>query len=627
MAKALSRLFLGALTVLVPAALQAAVARFDTTDIVLQADQTFDGTSGIPSPFTEITLRAQVTSPSGRLYNVTGFFDGDGQGGSTGRVFKVRVFADEAGTWTWRSSSNLPALDGKSGSFQCAGTLPGVFAAGPVEVNPGRPHTFRYRNGQPVYLLGKFLDADAPEPIRFSHTFLSEELADADRQALLDRHLGMRLNKMNVYIANRGDYGSVSTTPWVGTAFRNDKTRFDLARWHTYESWVRRLRDAGMVAHLWFFADDSGFGDLPDADRQRLIRYGMARLSGYANTMFTLALEWQEGWSPAEVQSHAEYLHQQNPWDRLASVHGLTGSFSFPNASWADYMDIQAGNQSDFARVYSLGLAHLALASKPLIQEEHGLGEEDEANRRNAWAAFMGGAGGSGTGAFLEPLSRFVATVPFERLAPDALLVPSGGAYALADPGKVYVFYFYEGGSALINLTGTSGSFAAEWLDPRTGTVLPAPDVAGGGFLTFTAPGSGDDRVLALRKRLAPQASLASFYTISPCRALDTRSGEPFLAGERRRYALTGTCGIPAGAQAVAVNLTAATPSSGGYFTLWPGDRPKPPTSAPSFAAGQTRANFYILPLGADGTVLAETVLVPSAGTVHLVVDVTGYFL
>jgi len=61
------------------------------------------------------------------------------------------------------------------------------------------------------------------------------------------------------------------------------------------------LRDAGVLSQLWFYADNSGFGDLPDADRQRLIKYAMARLSGYVNTMFILALEWQEGWSTTEV--------------------------------------------------------------------------------------------------------------------------------------------------------------------------------------------------------------------------------------------------------------------------------------------------------------------------------------
>ena len=74
---------------------------------------------------------------------------------------------------------------------------------------------------------------------------LSERLGDGDREALLARHLGMRLNKIDVYLANRGDYGGVATTPWLGTAAANDKRRFDLARWRTYERWVERMRDAG----------------------------------------------------------------------------------------------------------------------------------------------------------------------------------------------------------------------------------------------------------------------------------------------------------------------------------------------------------------------------------------------
>ena len=59
----------------------------------------------------------------------------------------------------------------------------------------------------------------------------SEQLTDANRQAMLDRHLGMKLNKIDVYLANQGDYSAVSTTPWVGTAGRSDRQRFDLARW------------------------------------------------------------------------------------------------------------------------------------------------------------------------------------------------------------------------------------------------------------------------------------------------------------------------------------------------------------------------------------------------------------
>lgn len=483
---------IAALLFLLPFAASHAVARFDTAEIVLRSGRPYNGASGSPNPFTEVTLTARVTSPRGRIFLVDGFFDGDGMGGQRGDVFKFRVYADERGTWRWGTTSNNPSLNGKTGTFQCAGRLPGVFGKGAIVENRAHPSTFKYQVGEPVYLIGKFLDVAAPQPIQYSHTLFSQSLTDADREAMLDRHAGMRLNKMSVYLANRGDYGGkVPTTPWLGTAANNDKQRFDLARWRLFERWVLRMRDAGIAAHLWFFADDSGFGDLPDADRKRLIRYAMARLSGFSNTLFTVALEWQEGWSPDEVQSTARYVHQVNPWRRLVSVHGTSGDFKFPDAPWADYIQIQPGNGASHPRVHDAGLANRR-ADKPLINEEFGLGAETTENRQKAWAAFMAGSAGLGTGAFLQQLSRFVALIDFERMSPADSLVRSGKAYGLAEADRAYVFYLSNGGAVTVDLSAATGTFAAEWYDPRTGSFQSAPAATGGGTRSFTAPASGD---------------------------------------------------------------------------------------------------------------------------------------
>lgn len=492
-------LFLLAAALAVPQVGQA-VSRFDTAEIVLRSTSSFNGTSGTPNPFTSVDLQARVTSPSGRVYNVFGFFDGDGAGGAVGNVFKVRVYADELGTWRWTTTSNTAGLNGQSGSFDVSGTLPGAFGKGPVVPNPARPRTFMFQYGEPVYLLGKFLDAAAPSgSLRYSHTLLSERLDDATRHAMLNRHLGMGLNKMNVYLANIGDYGGVATTPWVGLPASSDKERFDLQRWRMYDQWVRTLRDSGMVAHLWFFADDSGFGDLPHADRQRLVRYGMARLSGYANTMFVLMLEWQEGWDSAEIDSHMNFLHSNNPWARMATIHGVPGDFTHPQAAWADYLDTQAGNYTGHDQVHDHGLRNRALAVKPVIQEEFGEGPEDTDHRQKAWAAFVAGAAGSGTGAFLAPLASFISQVDFERMDPAGALALSGNAYVLAEQGQAYVAYLYNGGTLRFNLRGTSGTFAARWFDPRVGGFRDAGTVAAGQDITLTAPGSGDWTLLLTR--------------------------------------------------------------------------------------------------------------------------------
>lgn len=469
----------------------AAVPRFDTAEIALRSVAFYSAGQSNPNPF-DLALTADVTSPSGRRFAVDGFFDGDGAGGSVGNVFKVRVYADEVGTWSWSTRSAVAGLGSQRGTFSVSGTLSGVFGKGPVVENPRYPRTTMYQYGTPVYLLGKFLDVAAPSPIQYTHTMFSEKLTDTNRQAMLSRHVGMKLNKMNVYLANRSDYTYWPTTPWVGTASSNDKSRFDLKRWRTYDQWVVKLRDAGLVAQLWFFADDSSFGNLSDADRQRLIRYAMARTSGYVNSMYTLCLEWQEGWSSTEVNNHANYVQQWNPWARMVSVHGTTGNFSFPSAAWADYMDIQSGNSAGHSTIHKMGLTNRALAAKPLINEEFTRGSEDTAGRQKAWAAFTAAAGGSGTGAYLKNLATFVQRVAFERMEPADSLVKSGAAYAIAEKGQTYVAYLYNGGTLSLDLTGAAGTLIVEWFDPKAGTFRSAPAVAGGTARSFTAPGSGD---------------------------------------------------------------------------------------------------------------------------------------
>ncbi|HVT58406.1 MAG TPA: hypothetical protein VHR45_08395 [Thermoanaerobaculia bacterium] len=121
------------------------------------------------------------------------------------------------------------------------------------------------------------------------------------------------------------------------------------------------------------------------------------------------------------------------------------------------------------------------------------------------------------------------------------------------------------------------------------------------------------------------------FYTVPPCRLIDTRdpagpAGGPALQpGSPRTFALAGRCGIPATAGALSVMVTVTQPAGAGSLTLFAADQPAPPTSVISFDSGQTRANIAVLALSGDGTG-SVTAVDAAAGAVHFILDVNGYF-
>ena len=80
--------------------------------------------------------------------------------------------------------------------------------------------------------------------------------------------------------------------------------------------------------------------------------------------------------------------------------------------------------------------------------------------------------------------------------------------------------------------------------------------------------------------------------------------------------------GVPLDASAVVVNLTGVDAVAPGFVTSWPTGQVQPLASVLNLAAGDTRANGVILPLGSTGSLdhAAQSGL-------DLLADVTGYYL
>ncbi len=121
------------------------------------------------------------------------------------------------------------------------------------------------------------------------------------------------------------------------------------------------------------------------------------------------------------------------------------------------------------------------------------------------------------------------------------------------------------------------------------------------------------------------------FYTLTPCRLLDTRlaagphGGPAVAAGGERVVVAASQCGISAGAKAISLNVTAVAPAAVGSLRFFPGDAVAPNASTLNFSAGQTRANNAIVMLASSGS---GTLAIrnSSVASVDVVIDVNGYF-
>ena len=215
---------------------------------------------------------------------------------------------------------------------------------------------------------------------------------------------------------------------------------------------------------------------------------------------------------------------------------------------------------------------------------------------------------------------RFVA---FEAVDPD--LVPGQ-----EQRGEPNLFLFDRLNRSSLLASGAGGS------PTRTGNAkssLPALS-ADGGAAVFESLASdlaaGDFNGRADIFLFSQELAGTDLFTLPPCRLFDTRRPEdgPALASRQPRLVdAVGVCGIPPTARALALNVTVFQPAASGNLVLYPGDEEPPVASTANFAAGTVRANNALVPLALDESrSLGLRAILSGDATVHVILDVTGYF-
>jgi hypothetical protein len=206
-----------------------------------------------------------------------------------------------------------------------------------------------------------------------------------------------------------------------------------------------------------------------------------------------------------------------------------------------------------------------------------------------------------------------------------------------------------DAGAVVLNVTATAGTvggfvtvFACASNKPLASSVnfgvstavanTVITDLSADGKVCLFVGGGGAVDLVADVDGYFPAGS--GYHALMPARLLDTRPGEstvdgkqlgagPSAPGSTLKLPIAGRGGVPAGVTSVVLNVTADRGSGSGFVTVHPCDGPRSIASNLNFVANASAANGAIVPLAADGTVC---LFVGGAGSVHLIVDVTGYF-
>ncbi|MBN2355964.1 DUF5060 domain-containing protein, partial [candidate division KSB1 bacterium] len=113
---------------------------------------TANTSNSYPNPFQDVVFLANFTSPTGRTFQVYGFYYDT-------QTWLVRFMPDEVGVWSYAWQFDQAT---GTGTFTCiAKQNPKLH--GHIRVDPQNPHKLRYDDGTPIHWIGgKYLSFKRP---------------------------------------------------------------------------------------------------------------------------------------------------------------------------------------------------------------------------------------------------------------------------------------------------------------------------------------------------------------------------------------------------------------------------------------------------------------------------------
>jgi hypothetical protein len=508
--------------------------------------------------YDEIALQGTFTSPENKEFKLLGFFDGDGNGGRKGTVWKIRFMPNELGTWSYVYQWS-DGQKGGSGTFLV--TAPAKLKNhGNVRVDSKNPECLVHADGSPHYWWGaNWIGAEFCLGIRDKQI----DIIDNDRIQRFVEYLDI-LEKFE----HNGILLKTALFP-----LEDDKYSWDLEWAHCAEFVIREAAKRGIYVQVNIFdtwSRERGemtyttdgakhvFNVWSDGDenaKKNYIKTIIARFSGFYNVYWELGNEMERRPNRGDsfaMQANEKYI----PWIRKYDPYRLPIGLSEDIYKKCD-VDIGFIHQPT---AITMGADKASRLSNVVDEVGSVIPESENANnrptimnelvdggitgklwrdatirehsnriayRRAFWMMFASGGSGASEATWLDfstPLNSavidvmsdqqrlrtFMESLPvnYNEMKPHPSFVDYGpGTYKTrSKENYVYVTYFLlepeqkaSIGTVKVNLP--VGEYVFVWYNPRTGQ-YSAPDVveSDGKGLILTHSEFKEDIVLKITK-------------------------------------------------------------------------------------------------------------------------------
>ncbi|MDN3669329.1 DUF5060 domain-containing protein [Echinicola jeungdonensis] len=502
------------------------------------------------NPFTEVTLEVQFQAPSGRLIEFWGFFDGDGQGGAEGNIWKIRFLPEETGTWTyvyrWSDGS-----EGGKGTFECTPENAGKGILQPYNQNP---HWLAYNGTDPVWLKSYY---------ETGHGSLGQDfdwIKENVYQPLIDHGYNhLQVNWLLSLCCFKQYYLDGPEPETLDLALYKEGKPFstmNMEVWHRMEQHLGWLNTQDVGVHMFLGVDGSqnegpAWEKLTPEQKDQFVKYMVARLAPFANLA-----GWNFVWEvPGDRESHelgfARLVQKYDVFDHLRTYEDefpRENEYQRNEYSFAavENHQIAAPDKDQERHLWRSAWTHhmaclLGYEGKPVFMSEGNalwrrfwherVGADQDDLRRGAWACATAGASFTWNGhakeyelyaggpsglpfndqnpfqtseKYIQILAKVMQDkVDFYQMKPhDELLAHHQvlRVYALAQPGQQYVVFAPGGESFSLQLE--KGAYSKiTWIDSKSGEEITGSQVqAGENPVNFQAPNQETDWVLVVKK-------------------------------------------------------------------------------------------------------------------------------